>query len=149
MKKINKIVLKRIIDDDLNIEYLKTDYTYANRQLTIIKSMRYSQADCKKYTHKKVLSWIIQDHKRYNKFNNGELCQYGIKAEAEINTSIGGGNWLINHVSSGGLWGIDEDSGNSYFDEVQKEQLEDLKILLKELGFTQEQINKTPVEMED
>ncbi len=83
----------------------------------------------------------MQDFKRMESLNNGSWYLIGIRAEAEIQTSENEGkDWLINRVSSAGLWGIESDSDESYFKEVAQEELAQLEKLLLELGFTAEEI---------
>jgi hypothetical protein len=63
-----------------------------------------------------------------------------VRVQAEINTSPNGTDWLINRVSSGGLWGIESDSDKSYLATVAKEELSELKSTLSELGFSETEI---------
>lgn len=82
----------------------------------------------------------MQDFKRMESLEHGNFCFIGIRAEAEIQTSEQGKDWLINHISSGGLWGIESDSPESYFKEVAQQELAELEKLLLELNFTAEEI---------
>jgi hypothetical protein len=83
-----------------------------------------------------------QDFKRMESLNNGKWEFIGIKAFAEVQTSQDGNGWLINSVSSGGLWGIESDSDKDYLKTVEQEQIAELKIVLKEFGFSDKEINK-------
>jgi hypothetical protein len=83
-----------------------------------------------------------EDFKRMEDLNNGQWEFIGIKAFAEVHTSQDGNDWLINSVSSGGLWGIESDSDKDYLKEVEQEQIAELKIVLKEFGFSDKEINK-------
>lgn len=87
-----------------------------------------------------------QDYKRMEGLNNGNWCFIGITAKAEIKTE----NGILQTITSGGLWGIGSDD-KEYVDQVDKEQLENLKQELKSLGFTVKAINKAflNVEIED
>ena len=68
-------------------------------------------------------------------FENGDFFYIGIKAEAEIITSYDGKNWLINKITSGGLWGIESNSGEDYLEEVRLEEERELKDILLKFGF--------------
>jgi hypothetical protein len=83
-----------------------------------------------------------QDFERMESLNNGNWFFMGIETIAEVHTSQDGKNWLINTLSSGGLWGIESDSDNSYIEEVNNEQINELKTVLKEYGFSTKEINK-------
>jgi hypothetical protein len=87
--------------------------------------------------------YAIQDYERMEQINNGNVGFICISAEAEVLTSTDRKNWLINTLSSGGLYGIESDSDNSYIESVEKEELDQLKEVLKEYGFTEKQINKS------
>lgn len=45
-------------------------------------------------------------------------------------------------IETGGLWGTESDSDASHFAEIAKEQYDELAAMLRELGFTDEQINE-------
>ena len=88
-----------------------------------------------------------QVYERMMGYENGQWGMIGIRAKAEIQTSEGGNSWFCNDVESGGLWGIDDDSEESYLKEIEREQLDELKDVLLELGFTKEEIDKAVKEM--
>jgi len=90
-------------------------------------------------------AYARQDYERRCDFMKGKVYYIGISAEAEIHTSEDGKNWLINEISGGGLWGIESDSDESYPNEVEQEQLDALRIVLKELGFTEQEFIDAPV----
>ena len=79
--------------------------------------------------------YALQDKKRLEAYYNDEWYFIGIQAVAEIRI-----NGISQTISSGGLYGIESDSGNEYFDEVLEEQKEELKDNLLELGFTEKEI---------
>ncbi len=81
-----------------------------------------------------------QDFERMESLAKGNWHFIGVKAQAEVLSSQNGKEWLVNHLSSGGLWGIESDSGESYLDEVKRGQMEELKTTLKEYGFIPRQI---------
>lgn len=88
-----------------------------------------------------------ENYKRMMQFQNGEVLCYGIVAKAHILTSNDGGKTALkNTITSGGLWGIESDSDEEYFDEVNLGELNELKSVLYALGFDDEQIDAAPVE---
>jgi hypothetical protein len=83
-------------------------------------------------------------YRRYEDYNRGEWGCIGIKAEADvlIQTPTMKINkcWISKEFGSGGLWGIESDSGPDYFKEVVLEELEELKEILKEIGIPEKEI---------
>jgi hypothetical protein len=79
--------------------------------------------------------YALQDKKRLEAYYNDEWHFVGVQVVAEIRI-----DGLLQTISSGGLWGIESDSGNEYFDEVFEEQKEQLKDVLLQLGFTEKEI---------
>lgn len=77
-----------------------------------------------------------QDYKRMEDYNRGEWCAMGVFATASVVLT---GN-VVQHVRSGGLWGIESDSDEGYFTDVAKEELETLRGELKAIGFTGREI---------
>ena len=77
-----------------------------------------------------------QDYQRMENYNRGIWCFIGIHVEAKIQLIN-----TIQTISSGGLWGIESDSDRTYFDQVRKEELSQLSIELKAIGFTKKQID--------
>lgn len=78
------------------------------------------------------LHYVEQDYKRMESYNHGDWCYLGFIAKAEVQLRRNG---VIQVVHSGGLWGIESDSGDDYFDEVKKEQLAELAQELRLMGF--------------
>jgi hypothetical protein len=89
-----------------------------------------------------------QDYERMERLNKGDWCYIGIRVEAEIgiaqncakNAKSDSGVYIVQHIASGGLWGIESDSERSYLDEVQAEELSALKSELLALGFSRRAI---------
>lgn len=77
-----------------------------------------------------------QDFERMESLNNGNWYFMGIIAKAEIRTESG----TMQVIRSGGLWGIESDSGE-YLEEVGKEELENLRLELESLGFSKRAID--------
>ena len=67
--------------------------------------------------------------------NNGEWNFIGIQARAEIVL-----DGVCQTIRSGGLWGIESDSDDSYFQEVEQEELTSLRGILHTMGFSKRAI---------
>jgi len=90
-------------------------------------------------TPEEVRKYVRQDYERMESLNRGDWCFIGIKAEAEVwNPST----QVVQRIHSGGLWGIESDSEASYFEEVEQEELSNLKDELKAYGFSTRAIAK-------
>ena len=152
MKKISKITVKRIADDSPDTSWLGEYSNKPNSEYSIDRKERGDQGsreyqyfnlpfeNYKGIPKKEILKYCEQDYERIESFNKGNWYFLGIKVEAEIQTSKNGKEWLINRISSGGLFGIESDSESSYFEEIEKEQINELKIQLLELGFSGKEI---------
>jgi hypothetical protein len=85
-------------------------------------------ADYKKY------AW--QDYKRMESLNNGNWQYIGIIAKAKILIPLPSnpGSYQYQTISSGGIWGIESDSGEEYLQEEAAAQIVDLFWQLEALG---------------
>ena len=86
-----------------------------------------SDAENKKYAE--------QDYKRIVSLDSQAWYFMGIVAEATV--YIAG---VRQTLQSGGLWGIESDSEESYLKDIEIEQLSELRDILKEIGFKDEDI---------
>jgi len=84
-------------------------------------------------------TYAMQDYKRMTDYGNGWAC-VGVRAEARIAIPNGNGSATLQTIKSGGLWGIESDSGDDYFTEVGNDELADLKTQLHALGFSKRAI---------
>jgi hypothetical protein len=66
---------------------------------------------------------------RKKEFERGDFGFVGVRAEASV--VVGG---VIQHITSGGLWGIESDSDKKYIREVGEEEYNALKDILKDMG---------------
>ena len=82
---------------------------------------------------KEFYKYGMQDYKRMEGLNNGDWGFIGIQAEAKVSYAIGGGSRRLEDLTSGGLWGIESDSGD-YLAEVVKDELIDLKSHLEKFN---------------
>lgn len=75
-----------------------------------------------------------QDYDRMEGLNRGDWCFIGIYAVAEVSYQTGSsGERRIETLQSGGLWGIESDSGD-YLEEVDKEELTSLREHLEQFN---------------
>lgn len=146
MKKINEIKIKRIADYDTDLSYLGT---FSDKQGEYsIEHIRGERNSYKYFNADNVsnMEEAEQNYKRIMKYETGNLMDYGVEAEAVIYTSDDGGkNWLINKISSGGLWGLSSDGDEADFEAEENQQMEDLKITLKEFGFIEKDYAGVPI----
>lgn len=80
--------------------------------------------------------YVRQDYERMESLNRGYWCFMGVFATAEVQLSSMS---TIQTLRSGGLWGIESDSGD-YFKEVEAEQLAELKDEMHAAGFSKRAI---------
>jgi len=81
-------------------------------------------------------TYAQQDFKRMQDYNRLEWCFVGVHAKATVQLT----GDLTQKVTSGGLWGIESDSDDSYLTEVENEQLDELKDELHAIGFSKRAI---------
>jgi hypothetical protein len=80
--------------------------------------------------------YALQDYERMEAYNHGDWRCIGIRADCKYLID----NWIIQEITSGGLWGIESDSGDDYLKEIAQEETFSLTIYLKEIGFTDKEI---------
>lgn len=148
MKKIKAITIKAIPDYDSDLSFLGTFGNeageFAIKHNGERNSYPYFNAD-----NVENMEQAQANYERIMKYDNGELQDYGVKAEAEILTSDDGRNWLINKVSSGGLWGLSSDGTVEEFEDEAENQKMELIDVLQEFGFTIQEIEAVNTTKED
>lgn len=96
------------------------------------------------------LSWLEQSDaemgegfeaysaKRMTAYVNGEWHMTGIYAQATLRhrTGVQDGWDGTTRVRTGGIWGVESDSDESYVRELADEQLAELRTMLTDLGLT-------------
>ncbi len=87
-------------------------------------------------TSEDVRNYVRQDYERMERLNRGDWCFIGIRAEAQVQT----GSDVVQKITSGGLYGIESDSGKEHFEETIHEELANLKTELLALGFSKRAI---------
>ena len=121
------IKVRYILDDNPDLSYLEQDY----------KSDGLTESQRQKY--------LAQDKQRLKNYYDGNWSAIGIKAEAQIQILNNPSSWILQTIHSGGLWGIESDSTKSYLEEVEQEEISELKHILRKLNV---QISKDhPIEV--
>jgi hypothetical protein len=82
-----------------------------------------------------------QHYERMLAYERGEWHYVGIQARADIATPCDSNSRLHNDITSGGVWGVESDSGIDHMQELETGQLNELKEALVHLGFTSAQID--------
>jgi hypothetical protein len=78
-----------------------------------------------------------QDYDRMQGLSRGDWSFVGIQARAEVTLP---GSDVVQRLTSGGLWGIESDSGADYLAEVERDELAGLRRELDAVGFSPRQI---------
>lgn len=75
---------------------------------------------------------IRKGFKRMEDYGNS-WAMIGIQAEAMVKYRIrpNDKDWRLEHFKSGGVWGIESDSGNDHLEDIEREELADLREHLK------------------
>lgn len=161
MKKIFSITIKKTMDTDADTSFIG-EYTDTQEEGVIdrnagefIEKIKDYEAPSKNREYRFFKPYVgeekvgtpeyykygMQDFERMESLNKGDWYFMGVTAVAEVGISLDGGKtWKLDKLTSGGLWGIESDSGEHIKEEANN-QLEDLKAYLKEYGFTKTQID--------
>jgi hypothetical protein len=85
-----------------------------------------------------------EDQARLDAWLNDEWHFVGIRAKGRISIPYGTNtkSWILSEIHSPGLWGIESDSGDPYFQQVFEEEREILIDMLE--GLKTYQINQQP-----
>lgn len=141
--KILKVCVKRMVDTDPDTSYLGY-YSSKPPKDSELYVDRKAQGDWSRnemeyfFPTSNELTSALEAYHRAESPNEGMWWYLGITAYADIQVSKGS---VIQTISSGGLWGIESDSDESYFGEVICDELTELRSELESLGFTVEQID--------
>lgn len=109
-REFGTIYVERIIDEEPDLSYLKQDY-----------------ADC---SADEAPKYRAQDKARLASYGNFWWC---VGVRARVDFVVKG---TVQTLFSSGLWGIESDSGDDYFDDVAAEQVAELRDICAELGVT-------------
>lgn len=76
-------------------------------------------------------SFLDQDEleDRKEEYERGDFSFVGVRAEADVVVE-----GVLQTLTSGGLWGIESDSGKEYVEETGAEQWNELRQILKSIG---------------
>lgn len=97
-----------------------------------------------------IRKYVRQDYERMESLHAGNWGYLGVIAEAEIGiptishlnmTPFERTSTTIQHITSGGLWGIESDSDAEYLESIEKEQLTELREQLAGIGFSKRAIS--------
>lgn len=118
------------------------EYRYFNPSFNYINTKTDEPLDM---TPADVRKYVRQDYERMQRLHRGDWCYIGVRAEAEVIANVQSepnGKWhgVVQTVTSGGLWGIEDDSERSYIEEEQANQLAELKTELLAIGFSKRAI---------
>ncbi len=139
MKRIEEIRIKRFEDEIGEIDHLgefsdNKAAKYAIKHSNMPGEYKYFNAD-----NVSNMKEARQNYERAVSYGRG-WSMVGIRAEAVVQTSEDGKYWTTQVLTSGGLYGIESDSDNSYFKSVEGEELADLEAILQQFGFEPEEI---------
>ena len=83
------------------------------------------------------ISYLEQDEfeERLAAYKAGEFDFVGVRAEAEVLIEE-----TVQTLTSGGLWGVESDSGEEYIESVAVEEYEQLRKVLKTVGVSTAQL---------
>ena len=138
--KVDSIIIRRKSDNHTFPDYLETKL----KDGKIIESCRYSQKDYDNNTEQ-VEKWIEEDHERLQNYAI-TWFSIGIIVEAQVSYPIdNNGNRRLEWFSSGGLWGIESDSEESYLKSIEEEETENLKEHLKQFNVDVSSFNAVEV----
>jgi hypothetical protein len=133
-------LLSKLVEEatecDCNICLSSREYEYFNPNWRNYKGE--PEEDIRKYCR--------QDYERMEALNRGDFCFIGVRAEAKIGIPQGlpqpktGQAYLLQNLTSGGLYGIESDSDGQYIATEEKNQLDELRDVLTSFGFSRRSI---------
>ena len=96
-------------------------------------------------------AYMMQDYRRMEAYEAGVWGMLGIRAEATVSYPVSedSGYRRLETFRSGGLWGIESDSGTDYFAEVKEAELADLKGHLEAFGVDTSDFEEKATEAEE
>lgn len=129
---VRKITIRRRTDDSPDLSWLKdtqdeTKWGKGWTQENIKKIIKQYGTAYNADKH-----YAMEDKKRLESYGES-WYMIGIDAVAEIAVPTGFNTTITQHINSGGLWGIESDSGEEYIREVENEQVSELKSILKKM----------------
>lgn len=138
------VKVETVPDEDPDLSYLENEYDSLSQ--TVVTSCRASQADVEKYGWETVKGWLDKDAERLASYGRA-WGMLGVQATGELHiphdswTSKGTDRgWIIQTLTTPGLWGVESDSDQSYLDEVGAEEVETLWGMAEALGCVREKV---------
>lgn len=124
-----------LADEPFQVSWDRREYRYFNPCHENYAGL--PETDIRKYCR--------QDYDRMESLNRGNWCYIGIRAEARVfvnEKAIGpvASHGIAQTITSGGLYGIESDSGREHIEETIREELAQLKDELLGLGFSRRAI---------
>lgn len=145
MKKINKIIIKHEVDECPDLSWLGEFSNEPKGKFSIPHepedASSYNYFNAENVSNK---GEAQQNYERMLAYGN-DWSMVGIIAEAEVAVKVGD-CWKLDCITSSGLWGIETDAEEEHHNEVANEQIDELKQLLREYGFSNKQIAEAPIE---
>lgn len=136
MAKVVKIEIKRVVDKNPDLSFLETtpEYHYGtdgsnwkhvseeDKQRVIVQYDSIWNA---------CVTYAKQDKERLDAYNRGVWEIIGIRAVATIHIPVNNNTVKIQTIESGGLFGIESDSGDNYIKDIAREQIAEVKNYLR------------------
>ena len=127
-----KIEIKRIVDENPDLSFLETtpEYHYGKNGSNW---EHVSEEDIQKISNQYGSIWNAcvaytkQDKERLDAYNRGVWEMIGIRAVATIHIPVSDDTVKIQTIDSGGLFGIESDSGDSYMQDIGRDQIAEVK----------------------
>jgi hypothetical protein len=149
--KIEQIIVQRIVDDNPDVSWLKTEYEkLPHGKLKIISSCRYDQKMADEHP-RRTLRYIMQDRSRLESFGTSWV-ELGITATAVVSyveENVTPPCKRLEWLKSGGIWGIESDSSEDYLLQEEQGQLKDLKAHLERFNVDTSNFEEIPITRKD
>ena len=118
----------REIDEYPDLSWLET---VQDEEGNIVSSYRYTNDDIKTYGREQIQKWIDEDHARLKAYGRDWHC-LGVRAKATVYIPAPGGDgFIIQTIESPGVWGIESDAEESYFEEIFRDEIGVLRHMLE------------------
>jgi len=86
-------------------------------------------------------AYALEDYNRFEGLTRGDWYYIGIEVDATVSISVAGRCLNSIVVQSGGLWGIESDSGDVEINDIISDEKESLRKELQSMGFPDDQID--------
>ena len=137
---IETIRVKHLVDENADLSWLKSTIDASGK----LHSCRYTQDELQQHP-RRTRRYMAEDKARLDNYGN-TWGMMGIMAEATVKYPIGQGNWRLETLTSGGIWGVETDSDNHYIQQLEHEELADLKSHLQTFNVSVRGFGHIPIE---